>query len=83
MVSLKWWALEDCLARSRLTAIPYFAAIFHISQNTPASAHSRRTSEKDSRYQNNKIKKTITKVIVFFMVERKRWIPNLFIQVQI
>ena len=31
----------DCLGRSRITAIPNFVAIFHILQNSPASARSR------------------------------------------
>jgi len=31
----------NCLAHSRLTAIPCFAARFYLSQNTPASARSR------------------------------------------
>ena len=42
-----WWAAVDCLARSRLTAIPCFAYRFSIfGKSTPASAHSRSNHKK-------------------------------------
>ena len=43
---LKWWRLGDCLARSRLTAVPCFVfrAKRPYNKSTPASAHSRSDS---------------------------------------
>ena len=53
-----WWALEDCLARSRLTAILHFASWALPNRKTaPASAHSRSNFKKISRYQNTQNKR--------------------------
>lgn len=64
----RWW---ECLARSRLTAVPCFADRFSIlGKNTPASAHSRRTHLTGLRpvwVLTTLIKKRTPKRVLFFI----------------